>query len=123
MFKRLVLASVLTLTSTFGFADSDLPENWTLQCNLNKSQALYLYQETESVWFSHFLKQTAALDMTSFQVYRCPFCYSFQGEVNGRVYSGMTHGSLNQETRQWEVKLDLEIDGVKQEYGIFCYQP
>jgi hypothetical protein len=123
MFKKLILASVIALSGTVGLADSELPENWTLQCNLNRSQSLFLYQETESVWYSHFLRETLPLEMTSFQVYRCPFCYSFEGQVNGRTYSGMTRGTMNQETRKWEVNLELEIDGVKQGNGIYCFQP
>ena len=38
MFKKLVLSMVLAVSGAVGYADSELPENWTLQCNLNKSQ-------------------------------------------------------------------------------------
>jgi hypothetical protein len=78
---------------------------------LGPDRAIYLFQDEQRVFLSDVDKNFVPLVLSSFQVYRCPGCFGFDGMVGGQRYEGLTSGLYNEETGHWDVFMDLAIDG------------
>lgn len=100
----------LLSVNAFG-GDIDLSKA-TMQCFVNKSESLFIFQDQEQVVDARFMKEPVALALTSFEVYRCPYCYEFTGTVQGKKYEGSTRGHFNQDDN-WIISMSLKINDVQ----------
>ena len=125
MMTRILLLSAI-LFGTFAQtaqADEFDPSKTTLQCSINRSETLFVQAQEQSVWFLEFSPNPLPLklELSSFNVYRCPYCYGFTGSLNGRTYEGTTVGNIDA-AGQMTISLNLKIDG-EQQQEIGCLRP
>jgi hypothetical protein len=123
MITRTLLLTIVLVGSFASFAQavSFDPSKATLECSISENESLYLFQSDREVWLSIPDPRPIQLDLSKFEVYRCPNCFQFSGTADGVLYDGATHGSFN-ENRELVTILNLKIDGVQQS-EISCAKP
>jgi len=84
--------------TAFAVSGAELPKGWTLQCNVNRSESLYLYSKAEKseVWYSYFLRGAEALKVERFDVFRCPGCSAVKAKHADKIYKLSTSGQFNE---------------------------
>jgi len=122
MFLRTVFMIGLLFNFTAAFGHDFDFDSATLQCVVNKSESLFIFGDTNTVVYAPFLKESKALEMSEFSTFICPFCYSFNGKVDGKKYQGVTKGYFENGSRSWKIQLNLKING-KLQPSISCIQP
>lgn len=90
MLKQLSLAALVMITTFANVAQAD--EKSRIACPLNKSETLFVYPADEAVTLQHFLRSEEALSINQFLTMRCPNCFSFEGELNGKSFKGSLRG-------------------------------
>jgi hypothetical protein len=98
MFRGLIALISMMSFNAFAASANDLPEGWTLQCNINRSESLYIYAtaEKKQVWYSYFLKGVEPLEVEKFDVFRCPGCFSVKAKHGKKTYNLSTRGQFNE---------------------------
>lgn len=124
MIGKFVLTSLVfaLLFGTIARADQCDFRAAALHCMLNRSESLYLFPEHEKVWYNRFLSEPEGMVMSSFDTFRCPYCFAFVGTADGKFYEGQTNSIFDPVGNRWSVFLALKIDGQEQQ-EIFCMRP
>lgn len=114
MFRSLVVVLLISISGSVYGATGDgaqLPDAATVGCMLGPDRGIYLFQDEQRVFLSNVEKNLVPLVLESFKVYRCPGCFGFDGTVEGHRYEGQTSSLYNDDTGDWDVFMDLAIDG------------
>lgn len=93
---------------------------YEIVCNVNRSESYVIRPDSQTVDHEVFLQKSSKLELTAFNVYRCPGCFGFEGTADGNTYLGQTRGTFG--TNGLEYTLKLTINGEEQE-EIFCFVP
>jgi hypothetical protein len=116
MLTALVISSVTTsaLALPIDFSKADL------QCWINRSESLFVFQNDQKVVYVPFMQDPVTLNMVDFKTFRCPLCYEFAGSTTEKSYEGSTRGVL--QNNQWAATLTLKING-EQQTALHCAPP